>query len=238
MPAIIPVVIAAGSVGAAGGLAAVGAGIMAGSLASIAVGLTVVGAGLSVASKLTGSKTLGKIGMGFSIAGAAGGLASGLSKAATAGVAGKEGLGAAAQAEGSLLGSGSELNTAIADNGFKSFDPSISIDGMIAPDNMIGNVANFDPKVVDGSLFERVNENLNKYNGAMNVVGGVGKAVLGNQRTEAQVKNANRDRDFQREVSDRDFEGSAGALSGRNVEFNQAPRGLLRANSVSLVPQR
>lgn len=235
--AVIGAIAAAGSVAAAGGIAAVGAGIMAGGLGALAAGAMVVGSALTIAGKLTGNKTLGKIGMGFTLAGGIGSFA-----AAARGAAGA--AGATAGAEGSAAARAADLSTnegliaskmpgaknVIADNAFKTFNAAGS-DGINSVSSAIESGAGIGADVgnlaTEPNLFDRLNASLTKYNGAMNIAGGIGDAVIGNQRISAEVNQANKDRDFKREVSDRNYAGTAGSMPGRNVRLNQASQGLL-----------
>lgn len=219
----------AGAAGAAGGLAALSLG------GALALGATVVGAGLSLAGQVSGSKTLKKVGLGLSLAGGVGTFAA----TRTSGAAG---VGSTASNARNLdptdidaLRNSTTAGTTdvIAKNVFNTAD-AVKNTTLNSADSFGQSVAsnpglsNFRP---DKSILERINGNINKYNGILNVAGGAADAVIGNQLISSRTKTANKDRDFAREVSDRNYEGTAGALPERQVSFNPTSQALLRGVS-------
>lgn len=236
--------VAAGSVAAGGGIAAVSAGIMAGSLSAIAIGVSVVGSALSLVGQMTGSKTLGKIGLGLSVAGGVGSFAArGASAASLA--ANTEGAVAArasdlSTTEGLLASKTRGMKDVIANNAFKAFNPSNNssmLDSASSFKDGVGTIGNY---ANEPSVFERFNSSMTKYNGAMNIAGGVGDAYMKNQQTAAYINQQNKDREFEREVSDRNYAGTAGSMPQRNVSFNPTSQSLLRGNTTipNIIPQR
>lgn len=219
----------AGAVGAAGGLAALSLG------GALALGATVVGAGLSLAGQVSGSKTLKKVGLGLSLAGGVGTFA------ATRG-GDASGVGSTASKARNLdptdISALRDSTTAgtkdvISNNVFNTADAikntsSGSIDAFNQSVSGNTGLANFRP---DPSILERINNNITKYNGLLNVAGGAADAVIGNQQISAQKSIANKNRDFQREVSDRNYQGTSGSLPQRQVAFNPVSQGLLRGGA-------
>lgn len=241
--ALVGVAAAAGSVAAAGGIAAVSAGIMAGSMAALAAGAMVVGSALTIAGKLTGSKTLGKIGMGFTLAGGIGSLAAG-ARGATGAAASAEGSAAARAAdlsttEGLLASKTPGVRDVIAENAFKTFGGRggsglDSAAGALESGSNIGNYA------TEASLFERFNTNLTKYNGAINVAGGVADAYMQTRGIQAQEDISDKNREESARLADRSYSGTSGTLPQRQVEFNPVSQGLLRGRTTipNVIPSR
>lgn len=237
--------VAAGSVAAGGGIAAVGAGIMAGSLSAIAIGVSVVGSALSLVGQMTGSKTLGKIGLGLSVAGGVGSFAARGATSAASLAANTEGAVAArasdlSTTEGLLASKTRGMKDVIANNAFKAFNPgnnSSMLDSASSFKDSVGTIGNY---ATEPSVFERFNSSMTKYNGAMNIAGGVGDAYMKNQQTAAYINQRNKDREFEREVSDRNYAGTAGSMPQRNVSFNPTSQSLLRGNTTipNIIPQR
>lgn len=201
-----------------------------------------------VAGKVFRSKTLSKIGAGFSLAGAAGSVASGFKGGASASSASTAAGEAARSAdlsttEGLLASKTPGVKDVISDNAFKSFNPTgqgaiNSVSGLADSASDIGAKAG--DFATEPSLFERFSRSNNRYSTTMQIVGGIGQAVVGNQQVSMQNKQRNKDRDFQREVDARNYAGTSGALPDRNVSFNPASRGLLRGGTTisNVIPQR
>jgi len=224
MPAIAAVAIAAGTVGTT---AAAAVGIMAavGTLSgALTIGAAVVGAGLSIAGEVTGSKSLKKAGLGLSVAA---GVGSAMGAGRGAGAASAARSADVSTTEGLLSSPTPGTKDVIAEHAFKSFAPVEEAAGGAA--SFTGDIAQFQGNVEPG-IFDRFNNNMNRYNGAINVAGGMADAYMQNRALEVREDIADKNRAFAREVSERDYMGTAGAMPGRSVAFNPTSQGLLRGN--------
>ena len=238
MPAIVGVIGAVGAVGAAagaaGGIASIG---LAGGLA---LGASVVGAALTVTGELTGSKTLKKVGLGLSLAGTAGSLASSATRSTSADSDTSSFANAASDVADDLdTGTSTQalLNSkttgaadVIAENKFTTFDlddaPDLSSSGSFS--KSVAGIPQYAPGVNEPSLFEKVNNNINKYNGILNIAAGAGQALLGGERIDAQRDIARNQLDFQKEQDTRRFNTGAGSPVARSVALNPGTQSLLR----------
>lgn len=206
-------------------LAAFGAAAMASVSAITVVGLAqaaaVISAGTGILSKITGSKTLGKISMGFGIASGVGfagaGIASLASSAASAASAegalagniGSKGL-LATDSMSSALKAPLKGSAAAASEGLSTFNPKTggltSADSFASNSNKIGGgieaLGSFDPEL-EKSFFERANGTLTKYNGVLNLAGGMGQAYMQNEQMQLQKDLLDKKLGFDQQLVDR-----------------------------------
>lgn len=203
-------------------LAAFGAAAMASVSAITVVGLAqaaaVVSAGTGILSKITGSKTLGKISMGFGIASGVGfagaGIASlassaGAAEGALAGNIGSKGL-LATDSMSSALKAPLKGSAAAASEGLSTFNPKTggltSADSFASNSNKIGGgikaLGSFDPEL-EKSFFDRANGTLTKYNGVLNLAGGMGQAYMQNEQMQLQKDLLDKKLGFDQQLVDR-----------------------------------
>lgn len=227
LPAVAALAASAGSVAAAGGLASLTLG------SALALGASIVGAGLSIAGQVTGSKTLSKIGMGFSAAGGIGSLASNLGSAGKGAEAAANAAGAAddlSTSKGLIAAKTTGVKDVIADNAFKTFKAT-SGDGINSVANAVesgANLGEYANVATEPSLFERLGSNLEKYNGALNVAGGIGDAYMQTRGYQTQEDISDKNREQALMLADRSYNATAGGAVQRNVALNPNATGLLR----------
>lgn len=225
--AIIPAIAAVSGAVAAGSALTLSAGL--------ALGATVVGAGLSLAGEITGSKTLRRVGLGFSAAGSIGGVLSAANNLSNNKSASNSNAIDArntdpSSSEGLLKSKVTGAKDVIADKVF-SKQGRDAIGTFNQPDIEDMASVNTNPGEVEPSIFEKFNSKLNKYNTALNIVGGMGDAYMENKRYETAEDIATKDREQAQFNADRRYNATTGQMANRTVALNPAVQGLLRAGA-------